>query len=188
MKHPLEFIPDRVRKPLFLALLVWTLGLFAIMQLLNRPLVTEAAPKGIVSLELAGTPEHSFQIITSWGSSASNRPLIEGITPLLYAAFGLGFDYLFMPSYAVIIALAVLLALGRQMGWFASLGVWVGWGSLAAALFDAVENYALWRVLLGSMFSSYPEVAALCAAVKFGLILLGVAYALLGALLPRSNK
>jgi hypothetical protein len=187
MKHPLEFIPARVRKSRFLAFLVWTLVLFALMQVLNRPLVTDAAPSGIVSFELAGTPEHAFQIMVSWSHAASDRPLINAIKPLLYAAFGLGFDYLFMPSYAIAIALGVLLASGRHKGWFTVLGMWIGWGSLAAALFDATENLALWKILLGEFESAWPSVAAVCATIKFGLIGLGIGYALLGVLLPRSR-
>lgn len=186
MKHPLEFISERARKPLFLVLLLWTFGLFAVMQILNRPLITDAAPSGIVSFEFAPTPERAFQIMVSWDNQASNQALI--IRPLLYAAFGLGFDYLFMPSYALIIALGVLLAMGRQRGWFASFGAWIGWGSLAAALFDATENFALFRTLLyWQADTPWPQIAFWCASVKFALIGLGVGYALLGALLPRSK-
>ncbi|MBI3738456.1 MAG: hypothetical protein HY258_05365 [Chloroflexi bacterium] len=186
MKHPLDFIPDRVRKRLFLALLVWTLGLFAVMQVLNQPLITGTAPAGIVSFELAGTPEQAFQIMVSWSNQVSDPALIN--RPMLYAAFGLGFDYLFMPSYALTIALAVLLASGRHKGWFVSLGTWIGWGSLVAALFDAMENLALFNVLLyWRADSSWPQIAFWCASVKFGLIGLGVGYALLGAILSKSK-
>ena len=187
MKHPLEFIPERARQPLFLALLAWTLGLFAVMQILNRPLITAAAPNGIISFEFAGTPERAFQIMALWSHAASDQPLIDEIKPLLYAAFGLGLDYLFMPSYAIAIALGVLLAGGRHKGWFAVSGTWIGWGSLAAALFDAAENLALWKILLGDFESAWPLVAAVCAAFKFGLIGLGIGYALSGALRPKST-
>jgi len=55
---------------------------------------------------------------------------------------------------------------------------------LAAALFDAVENFALWKILLGAWASPWPELAAVCAQVKFGLLLLGLVYALAGWGLP----
>jgi hypothetical protein len=171
MKHPFNFVSERVRKPLFIGLLIWTLGLFILFWFLDGPL----KPNGIVSLELARTPERSSAIVAGW-------------TPLarLYAALGLGLDYLFMPSYALTIALGVLLALKRHSGWFASLGVWVGWGSLAAALFDAVENIALWEALAHGVNGTWPQVAFWCASFKFGLILIGIGFALLGALLPKS--
>ena len=171
MKHPLDFVTERVRKPLFIALLIWTLDLFIVFWFLDGPL----KPNGIVSFELARTPERASAIMAGW------TPLAK-----LYAALGLGLDYLFMPSYAVTIALGVLLALKRHGGWFASLGIWVGWGSLAAALFDAVENIALWETLVHRVNLTWPQVAFWCASFKFGLILFGIGFALLGALLPKS--
>jgi hypothetical protein len=171
MKHPLNFVSESVRKPLFIALLIWTLGLFIVFWFLDRPL----SPNGIVSFELARTPERVSAIMAGW------TPLAK-----LYAALGLGLDYLFMPSYALTIALGVLLALKRHGGWFASLGIWVGWGSLAAALFDAFENIALWETLAHGVNLTWPQVAFWCASFKFGLILIGIGFALLGALLPKS--
>ncbi len=149
------------------------MGLFAVFQILDQPL----APNGIVLFELARTPEHASEILASWS------PLAK-----LYAAFGLGLDYLFMPSYAVTIALGVLLALKRHTGWFASLGKWVGWGSLAAALFDATENFALWKLMAHGVNSTWPQVAFWCASFKFELILIGIGFALLGALLRKSGQ
>jgi hypothetical protein len=186
--HPLAFVPTAARRPLFIGLLVWTLGLMAVMQVINRPLLTEIAPSGIVSFELAGTPERARQILSSWyvhydptsGCSLASAPL--------YAAFSLGLDYLFMPSYALAIALGVLLGAGRQRSTFASLGAWLGWGALVAALFDAVENLALWRELTGASLSAWPQVAAICAGLKFALILLGLGYALLAWVIPRPQS
>lgn len=176
MKHPLDFIPSANRKPVFFAFLAGTLIVAAIMQGVGAPLKTSAAPMGIVSYELAGTPEGAASILSSWDGRVRE-----------YAAFGLGLDYLFMPTYALALALGVLLALGRHTGRLASLGNWVGWGSLAAALFDATENLALWRVLLGEALSAWPQVAAICATIKFALILIGLGYAVLGGLLPKSR-
>jgi len=118
MYHPLDFIPDKTRKPLFIALLIWTLILFAIFRPLSAPLTTSAAPSGIVSFELARTPENAQAMVASWDGRAQ-----------LFAAFGLGFDYLFMLSYAFAIALACLLAAGRHPGAFAKIGAWLGWGA-----------------------------------------------------------
>lgn len=174
MPHPLDFIPNVARKKIFWAFLIWTLILFAIFRVLNVPLTTSAAPGGIVSFELAGTPQQAHVQLYSWDETAS-----------LYAAFGLGLDYLFMPSYALTLSLAALLAAGRHRGWFRSLGMVMGWAVLVAALFDAVENFALWKVLLGDVFSNWPTVAAICATFKFVLLALGIVYALVGWLWPK---
>lgn len=177
MRHPLEFVPQEARKRLFFTLLILTLSLFAIFRILDMPLQTDYAPSGIVSFELAGTPQNAAHIVLTWSAEA-----------MLNAAFGLGIDYLFMPVYAFALAFGTLLAAGRHAGWLKSLGAVAGYGAFAAALFDAVENYALFQVLLGAFDSSYPMLAAVCATVKFGLLAFGLAVAVAGGVIPRSAK
>jgi len=178
MTHPLDFIPTDKRKPTFFALLVGTLILFSIFRVLDSPLRTSAAPNGIVSFELGGNVKATSDILNSWDEHAN-----------LFAAFGLGLDYLFMPFYASALSLGILLAAGRHSGWFSKVGAWFGWGAYAAALFDAVENYALVRILImNEVWSPYPEIAAFCASVKFGLILLGLFFAMVGSLRPKKGK
>lgn len=177
MRHPLEFVPQEARKRLFFTLLVLTLSLFAIFRILDMPLQTDYAPSGIVSFELAGTPQNAAHIVLTWPAEA-----------MLNAAFGLGIDYLFMPVYAFALAFGTLLAAGRHAGWLKSLGAVAGYGAFAAALFDAVENYALFQVLLGAFDSSYPMLAAVCATVKFGLLAFGLVVAVAGGVIPRSAK
>ena len=174
MLHPLAAIPADKRKFPFLSLLALTLILFAVFRVLDASLRTPAAPNGIVSYELAGTPAAAQSILASW--DARDR---------LFAAFGLGLDYLFMPAYALALSLGILLTAGRHAGAFAKLGAWMGWGALAAALFDAVENFSLWQFLLGDFQALWPRLASICATVKFALLLLGLAYALIGWLWPK---
>jgi hypothetical protein len=176
MKHPLDFIPNASRKPLFWVLLVLTLILFAIFRPLGAPLTTTAAPAGIVSFELAHSPANARAMIASWDTRAQ-----------LFAAFGLGFDFLFMPSYAFAISLACLLAAGRHPGGFSRIGAWLGWGAFLAALFDALENIGLWNSLLGNVNSLWPMISFWCATFKFALILLGIAYGIIGCILPKKK-
>ena len=174
MQHPLTFIPSDKRKPAFLSLLALTLILFAVFRVLDAPLRTPAAPNGIVSFELAGNIKPAAEILGSWDARAQ-----------LFAAFGLGLDYLFMPAYALALSLGILLAAGRHAGAFAKLGAWLGWGALIAPLFDAVENFSLWQLMLGDFQALWPRLAALCATLKFVFLLLGLAYALIGWLWPK---
>lgn len=174
MQHPLEFIPQNLRKPMFYAFFALTILIFGMFRLLDQPLRTSAAPSGIVSFELARNADTSQAILDSWDSNAR-----------LQAAFGLGLDYLFMPAYAFALSLGLLLASANKTGWYRICAAWMGWGIFAAALFDAVENYALWKELTGGAFSPYPEVAALCAALKFALLILGLITALSGRLFQK---
>ena len=183
MQHPLENIPNEYRKRLFFAFLFLTIALFAIFRILDQPLRTPAAPNGIVSFELGRTPEKAFQILVSWEPVLNQGVAIQKAK--LFAAFGLGIDYLFMPLYAFALAFGTLLAAGKHSGWIKSLGAVAGYGAFAAALFDAVENYALFQILLNRVYSLYPEIAFYCASIKFGLLIFGLLYALVGWLLPR---
>ena len=169
MKHPLDFIPQTLRKPLFYFFFACTLVIFGIFRPLDVPLQTSAAPNGIISFELARTLDSSQAMIRSWDENAR-----------LVAAFGLGFDYLFMPVYAVALSLGLLLSGNEKPNLYHSLTVWLGWGAFAAALFDMVENYALWRVLTGSVDPMFPQIAAFCATIKFILLIVGLLTALAG--------
>jgi hypothetical protein len=110
----------------------------------------------------------------------------------LFAAFSLGFDYLYMPAYATAIGLGCLLAalaLGernwplRTFGALLVVCLWV------AAGFDALENLALGFILLGGETAEvWPALARLCALVKFSLILLGLLYILYALVAKLANR
>jgi hypothetical protein len=177
MQHPLEFIPQYVRKPVFYFFLFLTLLIFGIFRVLDQPLRTSAAPNGIVSFELARTVQTSESIVDSWDSNAR-----------LFAAFGLGLDYLFMPVYALALSLGSLLAGDGTAAWYRKLAVWLGWAAFAAAIFDAIENYALWKLLIGEAGSSFSQIAAACASVKFTLLLSGLIVSLLGVFMKNKRE
>lgn len=174
--HPMLAIRTENRKGLLITLVVAIVIIFIIFRFLDSPLRTPSAPSGIVSYELAGSTSRASLILGSWGTTAR-----------LYAAFGLGFDYLFMLVYAACLSLACLMAASRHMGWVQRLGSWLAWGMLLAALADAVENLSLWVELNGTVTSFWAGLAAACASLKFSLLVLGVLYSLLGWLMPRRN-
>jgi hypothetical protein len=176
MQHPLEFVSESYRKRLFITFLVLTITLFAVFRVLDEPLRTPAAPNGIVSFELAGTPANAEAMVSSWSQIG-----------MAFAAFGLGIDFLFMPLYSFALAFGTLLAAGRRGGRVQSLGAVAGWGAFIAMLFDAVENFALFQTLLGAFESPYPAIAAVCATIKFGLLFLGLVFALTGWMVPKNS-
>jgi hypothetical protein len=174
MRHPLEFISQNLRRPMFYIFLALTILIFGIFRGLDQPLRTSAAPNGIVSFELARSVPMSQAIRDSWDADAR-----------LFAAFGLGVDYLFMPVYALALSLGLLLAMNGKSGGYHSIAAWMGWGAIAAAFFDAVENFALWQVLVNGAFLPYPQFAAFCASVKFILLIGGLITALAGGLIRK---
>lgn len=177
MRHPLEFIPAASRRPLFYFFFALTVILFSVFGILDVPLKTAAAPNGVVSYELAGTFENSQTILSSWDEHARQ-----------YAAFGLGLDYLFMPAYALALSLGLLLAGMEKPKTYQTLTSWLGWGALAAAVFDAVENFALWKILIGDGMTFLPQIAAFCAAVKFGFLIGGLLIAAMGWFIKKESR
>ena len=172
LSHPFERLPAPTRRRALPVLILLTLALTLALQIAGRPLQTAAAPQGIVSFELAGNLPAAQAIIASWNHAAQ-----------LHAAFSLGLDYLYMPLYALAIALACLQAAGSSLRsprpiW--ALGILLAWALGLAALLDAVENIALFRLLLGSTSTTWPVVAKACATGKFAFVIAGLLYAGVG--------
>jgi hypothetical protein len=136
---------------------------------LGAPLVTPAAPLGIVSFELAGTAEAAQRILASWPPVARERAL-----------FVLGLDYLYLAVYPAWLSLAALLVARRHAGPPARLGEGLAWLVLAAAPLDALENAALARLVAGPLSDALARTAWACAWPKFALVALASLY-LLGA-------
>lgn len=174
MRHPLSILKDHHWRNWFWTLLTLTLIATSVLQLVGERLSTEAAPQGIVSFELAGSAPGAAMVLDSWDATAR-----------VYAAFSLGFDYVYMVLYSTTIALGCLWATRklRHRGWsLAKIGIVLAWGQWLAAAFDAVENAALWRLLIDPAMGSWPTLAWWCAVLKFGLIGLGLLYVLAGVL------
>ena len=172
MTHPLEQIPPARRSRVFYALLGLTFLLLLVMNFTGLPLNTRAAPQGIISFEFAATPQRAQQMLDSWTPEARVR-----------AGFIQGLDFLFPIAYSTTVALACIMAAGvlrrRELaGW--RLGSWLAWGLWAAALLDYIENIGLLVLLFGRVASPFPQLAAVCAALKFALLVCGLIYAFYG--------
>ena len=160
MRHPLEALPAHQRAKVFIPLLIATLLITFAFRFIGP-----AAPT-IIDFEFAGTVTKATDIINAW-------------TPVerIHAGFSLGFDFLYMPIYSTTIALACVWAAGVfRSGVWKSIGRALAWGLWLAAILDAIENLALMSNLFGSPIEPFPALAALCAALKFGLILAGLLY------------
>ena len=151
-----------------LSLLPPTLGAFFAIAATNQPLQNDVAPLGIISLQVSGTPPRAVAILDSWGE-----------TERIYAAFNLGLDYLYLFCYSVFLSLICAhLARAQQCSSqrLSTAGVSLAWALLVAAVFDMVENYALLQLLSGQIGAQGVQLAAICAILKFGIVLAGFAY------------
>jgi len=170
LTHPLERLGDPAARRAFWLVLLATLAAMLTLASLDGALRTAAAPRGIVSFELAGSLPAAESMLDSWGESGRLR-----------AGFSLGLDYLFLVLYANAIALAVLLVARRIPGSaLARVAALLAWGQYAAAAFDAVENAALAQLLFGAREELWPRLALFCALPKFALVAAGILYAVVG--------
>ncbi len=181
MSHPLAALSALQRRRAFWVSVALVTLLEIIFVWTGAPLNTPAAPLGIVSYELAGSLPQAQRILDSWSGQAR-----------LLASFGLGLDYLFMPAYATLISLACLWAAGNiPTGAWARAGTSLAWGVWLACALDALENAALLLMLVNTAQHPLAQAAAFCAALKFSLLAVALAYSILGGLIrltkPRSN-
>ena len=180
LPDPFKWLCDSYRKGALALSLTLCLVLLLVMQVLDGLLKTEAAPRGIISYEMAQTPMVAQGILASWSQEAK-----------IHAAFSLGIDYLFMLVYAFFIGLAcVQLGRGLSTRWpkRGMAGLVLAWGQVLAAVCDAVENLALFRLLIGSTLEMWSLVAWSCAVIKFSLIGMGWLYILCGGVILLTVK
>ena len=172
MRHPLSLIRSEGQKKDFIVLFSLTILIMLAMNMIGVSLTTTSAPAGIVSFELAFSPARAQEIINSWSQEGQLR-----------AAFIQGLDFLFPLVYSAALGLGCLLAgrvLLERRKPFTSLGAWLAWALILAAVCDYIENIALVNELFGNVVSPFPEIAGSCAVIKFTLLLLAIAYILYG--------
>ena len=150
-------------KGLTLGLLV-SLTLFIALLLINESLQTSAAPKGIVSFQMAGTLDHATAILASWDSEA-----------MASARASLWLDFAFAATY-VLTLLLLTRHLSRDRPGVRERTVtrWVRGLFIGAGASDIAENILLLNNL-DSPVDSVSMAATLCALAKFTGLVLGLA-------------
>lgn len=180
MLAPFDSCSNSARKRSVVIALILSLVLLIALRILDIPLRTAVAPRGIVSFELAKDASASRQILASWNTQAKT-----------HAALSLGLDYLFLIVYAVFISLACVQvgkALRHVSPLLARLGGILAWAQFLAAILDAVENGALIFLLLNSERLWLPPVARGCAIIKFSIVGAGFVYIGCGLLIIGVQK
>ena len=154
----------------------------------KRGYVTDVAPHGIVSLELAGTVDRAREIVNSWRDCTTDRHGRKR-NVLAEVTAATGRDFGFIVAYVLVLAGAIgwtLDVLGDGWtGWFvvrhaAVAGtLWVL--VLAAGLADTVENLFMLRMIAGTVVTdTLPAWTRRLAVLKFCVLALAAAYAVTG--------
>jgi hypothetical protein len=122
---------------------------------------TVAAPYGIVSFEVAGTPMLAQWILDTWSREVGMNS---------WVAFGLGVDYLYLVIYGVtftLVAATIASRLAPISPAAAKVARFVAILQIVAPLCDAVENAALMAMLTRAGTDPWAAVAAGFALTKF---------------------
>lgn len=138
--------------------------------------ITEELGRGpILALELAGSPAEAERVLTV--SRNANGQAIEKFR------VAIAWDYLFLFIYPACVAAGCMIVakfVSEKNLPGAGLGLFLIIIQPVAALLDAVENYAMLRVLSGPIQSPWPEIARWCALPKFAIpVLTGALYVIL---------
>eukprot|EP01113_Clastostelium_recurvatum_P044877 TRINITY_DN7624_c0_g1_i2.p1 TRINITY_DN7624_c0_g1~~TRINITY_DN7624_c0_g1_i2.p1 ORF type:complete len:229 (+),score=78.63 TRINITY_DN7624_c0_g1_i2:13-699(+) len=175
---------------------LWALITMALSIYINKPLQNPHATQGIISYELAYTPQRSHEILASWGMVSTVPPSYARLLQL--ASFGLGFDFLFLCSYSTAIAYACFYNANvyqqqqqQQQNAssssssssstsssiskaFITFSRCIGFGAWIAAMFDSVENVGLLVQLFNGPQQTWAAVAGVSATIKFTLVIIGL--------------
>jgi hypothetical protein len=171
-RQPFEWVDDRAAPKLLAALALATAALSYALALIGEALITDAAPLGIVSFEFAGSGLRVERILSSWSSHARQQAMLS-----------LGVDSLYLVLYPAFIALACVrvgIRLEPSGSQLQRVGFGLAWLVLLAAPLDAVENYALIRLVTDGPADFWAQLARMCAIPKFTLVALGLVYAAVG--------
>ncbi len=171
MSHPFESMtPPRLRRA-FWMLSALTVVLLAVLGSVYIKLNNPVAPMGILSLELAATPDRLAQVVASWAEAAK-----------LEMAFSLGLNFLCLFALTNTIAVYCVISAKRLSGTFARLGLTIAWAQWLAGAVWALQNSLLTWDVFGHASGLTTGLSASLSVAKFALVGIGVLYAISAAL------
>ena len=118
----------------------------------------ERLPFGVISLEAPGTSANARWVVERLGA--------DGVASVRRQTH---LDFAFLTVCALSLSLACGLIAEFTSGPMKAYGIMIAWAALLAGALDAVENVAMLRMLAGSFGAPWPQLATVCASLKFTL-------------------
>lgn len=173
--------PERMRRLLTISGAL-TLVLFIALAVVDARIKANGGP-GIIGLEVAGSATRAAEILGQWGESGRTAARVSLIL-----------DYPFMIAYAIFFS-AACTAMGRRLRARAEAGgavgriarhlatpaPWLGWAFILAAILDAIENFALLRVIDFKL--TWAGTAQIAASPKLAIFGAGLFFLIVSTLL-----
>ena len=178
---PYTWLTKTAERNAIIILFVLALLIIVSLQKIGNSLKNQVAPHGIVSFELSKTLQQANSILNSWNHKAK-----------IDAALSLGIDYLFLFVYPLLISLLchrlAMQTWKEQIRFVFLIGIILSWLQFLAGFLDAIENYFLIQLLIGSMNTFWPKLAYWSAISKFVIIIFGIGYVIMSVVFNISRK
>lgn len=174
MTGPFTRVPAGHRRAVQHASTAVSVGLLVAITVLGLSLRTDAAPLGLVSLQLAASPDVAARMLESWASVLRSRVLWTH-----------GLDLVLPFAYALAIGMAASRAAARVASVGPSAQIAAG-AVLVAAIADQVENVAMALTIL--VVPSWGSVLVTLSSATIKFATLAVAVGALGVTLQRARS
>ena len=185
LSDPIQMIEAMSRPVLFLVLVVLDSLVLAVMHWSTKSLNAGTSAvgsvrqlSGLLRLQMARDDANAAGVTAPWGERGR-----------MMVAFAIGLDALLIVIYVGVLVLGCRMAAdgftGIERPAFATIGILLGWGAVAAAVFDLVENWGMMQTLNGRL--GLPRLTSICARIKFTLIILAGVYVLAAIVVLRAR-
>ena len=159
LQSPFAWLPQPAQLPLCLLLIVAALAFGYYFGKQGAPL-NRLLPHGVLDIEAPWSTERAQAINQALGDSG-----------IAVARRHTRLDFIFLVLYPLALSSACALLAAALPGKAGAIGMMVAWAVLCAAPLDAVENLAMLQLLAGTTSAPWPQLAIVCAALKFTLVL-----------------
>jgi hypothetical protein len=160
-----------------------TIIMIVVMAITGKDLKTPVTPIGIFDLELAATGKDVQIILSSWGQ-VQEKDLIK------MAKYNTYWDFIFLFFYSGLLYLLCyrFKNVYRPETSFAKAGSWLAKAAIAAGVLDAIENICMLQSLNNSSANWLPMLTAICAGLKFTILIIIILYLALSGVLGAYSK
>ncbi len=177
MWHPLASYGTGGLSWLFMLTLLGGGFLMFALESLGRRLRTNAAPRGIASLECAESPEQCRRIMDSWDDVALDA-----------AQRYLTMDFLFIPAYTTLLTILGICASRwfamRGFDWLSDVTMILAWSQWLIGLLEVASNCAMLRTLQvhPDVPDGLPQLSSWCSRIKVFVLLMAGFFGAFGLL------
>jgi hypothetical protein len=149
----------QILKRMFCLILPLFLVVAIAISAIDLGLRNSTTPQGIVSFELCAFTSSCDLALNHWGAKGQALAMLS-----------LGIDYLFLILYPGLLCIGFLLLLARLPPGMARVTLWMAWFCPVISVADAIENYALIKIILNESGNGYGLLAGIFAVIKFAFL------------------